>query len=84
MQLKVREYNKISDLFMITFCKGIKKISAKTDYSTDESVLGLIDEVAKILDDVRARHWEQNKKTAQFIAEKRKKIKIMQDDFLDG
>ena len=72
MHLKIDEYNKISDLFLLRYGEPFLKGAILEKYKTPET---LIKQVAKILDNVRARHWEQNKKTAEYISRKRKQNK---------
>lgn len=72
MQLKIDEYNKISDLFLLRYGEPFLKGAILEQYKTPET---LIKQVAKILDDVRKRHWKQNKKTAEYIGKKRKQNK---------
>ena len=69
MQLKVNEYEILSDLW---FAMSNSPINERLGLADRKDFETLYQKAGEVLDAVRRRHWEQNKKTAHYIANKRK------------
>lgn len=69
MQLKNSEYQTLSDLFFAISENPLHRKMALQGYKSFDE---LYQRAGEVLDAVRRRHLEQNKKTACYIANKRK------------
>jgi len=69
MQLSVEGYNILSDLHHAISADPIRRKAALSRYNGGFSEL--YERAGIVLDWTRRRHWEQNKRTAEYIAKKR-------------
>lgn len=68
MQLSVEGYNILSDLHNAISADPIRRKAALSRYRDFSE---LYERAGVVLDCTRRRHWEQNKRTAEYIAKKR-------------
>lgn len=69
MQLKNNEYRVLSDLWFAINENGFYRKAGLTGY---KNFAELYEKAGEVLDKIRENHWEQNRKTAKYVAEQRK------------